>query len=143
MDDYNAVKSELEIDSKGLDFANHSNDDDTDNQWCADKLNEIGASEETVLVDSVSSNDILKSIVWSEVSGFNAAKISWIGLLLGFDSGIDPGDANIKNIFQGIFEGCFQTLSNLADIAKRSCSRAEKLGWPTITKSDIHKGRIA
>jgi hypothetical protein len=141
MDDFQGLKTELTDDTKGLGYSEHANDNDTDNQWCADKLNEIGASNETVIVNSVSSNDILKSIIWGEVSGFNAAKISWINLFT-YGEGIDPSDTNIKNMFQGIFAGCDDTLINLNNIAKRSCSRAEKLDWPEITKADIHNARI-
>lgn len=139
--DYQALKTELTGDGRELGFSDHLNNGDTDNQWCADRLNKVGASSETLIVNSVSSNDVLKCIVWSEVSGFSTAKILWINLFT-FGSGIDPDDSNIKNMFQGIFTGCTETLANLNNIAKRSCSRAEKLGWPEITKGDIYNARI-
>ncbi len=127
---YTALKSEIQTDPKTLGYLGESD------QWVTDKLNEIEASDETLTVNSVGTPDILKSIVWDEVSGFSAAQIQWINLFT-YGEGIDPGNDNIKNMFQGIFAGCEQTLGNLNDIAKRSVSRAEKLGFQIVDLHDV------
>ena len=109
-------------------------------QWIKDKLGEIGASNETVARTSISSNDVLKALVWSEVSGFNVTQISWINLYT-YGVGIDASNANIKAMFQGIFAGCAATLANLAALALRSGSRGEKLWGEDPTIQEVHEAR--
>jgi hypothetical protein len=142
--DHVALKNELMTDPKALGFSEYSNDNDADNQWCADKLNEVGASGEIITRDLVKTGEIIEAIC-ADIAEFNSLTDTEIMRINLFSSAgvIDPA------ILQSVFLELFPLASKpkiraaLIALATRPCSRAEKLIWPIITRADIHNARVS
>lgn len=136
------LKAELDSDPKTLGFSGHATDNDADNGWCADKLNEDGASGETILRTTVNTANIITAI-YSDATEF--AKLTLLDLsrlnLLSPVGQIDP--ANIQAVVLSIFDNTeYPTIrAALIALGTVSASRAQKLGWPAVTISDIHNAR--
>lgn len=139
MEDYQPLFEELTNDPKGLGYSGKTD------QWCSDKLNEIGASNEKKIRETIETKDILECLVWSELSDetkFTPHKAR-IFNYFSYARDVDPNDNNIQNLFLGIFNNSDfpNTRANLIALASQSCSRAEVLGWGTINEWDVSRAR--
>lgn len=132
--DYIVLKNEIIDDPKTLGYSGESD------QWVTDKLNEIGASGETIIRSSIATGDVLKALVYLEVVALTSKDIQILNLFT-FGDNIDPSDSNIQAMFQGLFGAGTTTRANLIALAQRSVSRAEKLGFPIIKLYNVANAR--
>lgn len=121
--DYNILKTEIDTDPKGMGYSGKTD------QWCTDKLNELGASGETIIRDSVSTADIITAIYSDKDEFMSLTQIDLmrINLLSPIGDSVNPAD--IQGVTKEIFTAQSHPTIRAALIAlgTRSASRAEKL----------------
>lgn len=124
---YTALKSELTTDPKGLGLAALSD------AAAATKLNQVGASAETVPVTSpIDAYLVVNATVPSEYATLSATERDRYAAITGAGK-VDPSNANVVSAFAAMFSPGTTTRANLQALANRSCSRAEKL-WGAGTE---------
>ena len=119
-----ALKTEIDTDPKGLGYATlrtQSNGPEA----VATRLNEAGASAETLFKSYVSLEDMLAEIVFSEYSGWSAAQKTNIDQFIR-GTRIKTGSANMRTTLGALIPaGASRTA--LVALAQRPASRAEAL----------------
>lgn len=130
------LASEINLDPKALGYAPHvtSGNDSA----IASILNSTYAGVAVVYRSNLLPQEVLKSLVWAELSTKTAVQIAIIQLLLA-PNFIDAGQVTIRDIFVGIFP-TGATINNLNAISKVvNPTRAEELwGAPTkITATEV------
>lgn len=116
------LKTEIQTDPKSLGYSALIND----LQLVADKLNEVGASGETIEVSSISSIEAQKAVEISEfVALSEAAQRGW-QIIMNFEN-IPVGDSFITAQIAAIWGAGTTTRANLLALKNRSASRAEVL----------------
>lgn len=116
MPDYTALNTELTTDPKSLGYSGQSD------LWCADKLNEVGASSETQNVVSVTAEAFNAAIVQAD---YDACETSEKELLNQYAAGgtIDICNVTVWANLDAMFSGT-TTLTNLTALKTESISRA-------------------
>lgn len=92
----------------------------------AGRLNEAGASGETLFKSYVAIEDVLAAIVATEFNSLTAAQKTACDMFLRGDR-VKSGDANLRTTIAGLFAGGTTSRANLIALASRAASRAEAL----------------
>lgn len=134
--DYTVLKTEIDSDPKGLGYSGKTD------QWITDKLNEIGASSETKTKSSISTADVLKALVWTELNALNEKEIALLNLFT-YGDNINPSNANIQNIFKGLFGVSTTTRANLIALSSEPATRGEIVfsAGTTINSWDVARAK--
>lgn len=106
-------------------------------QAVAAKLNEVGASAETLFKDTVPTEEALACIVLTEFNARTAVEKTAIDMFFR-GAKIKSGNANLRTTMAALFPAG-TTRTALIAIASRSCSRAEALWgeFHTVTDTDV------
>jgi hypothetical protein len=131
------LKTEIDNDPKSLGYSGQNP------TWKANKINEVGASGETVNRTDIGTNEILEALVWLEVNGMSTKEIQILNLFT-FGDIVSVSSPNIQDIFKGLFPVATRPLTraNLIALATRSASRAEVLGLPVIYSYHIEQAAL-
>lgn len=130
------LKIELTNDPKGLGLAV------MDNPTAADKLNEIGASGETVSAGAINGQELQKAVVIAEYLNLSqVARDGWLAIISAGDGQVEVDDTGIVAQVTAIWSGT-TTLTNLAALRTRSASRAEVLFGHAVGYQDVAKARL-
>jgi hypothetical protein len=120
------IRTEIDNDPKALGYAAlraQSNGPEA----LAAKLNQAGASSETLFRSYVPLADVLACVVASEYSSLSTAnKTLWQDLVVR-SAQLKSGDANMRATIAGIFAAGTTSRTNLVNVASRAASRAEAL----------------
>jgi hypothetical protein len=136
--DYQTLKTELDDDPKGLGYTGQTD------QEAADKLNEVGASGETIVRESVETADIITALYSNkdEFASLTDSEVAKLNLLSPVGS-IAPTD--LQAVFLDIFStGVRPTIrAALIALATRSASRADIVlgAGTTVRLIDVHQAR--
>ena len=133
------IKAELETDPQLLGFAAHATDSMEDKKWCADKLNEIGASGESKNRGIIPASEVTAALVPSDVSVLSSTQQNQLNIVISAGQ-VDINSAEIQLLFDDLFSG-LTTHDNLAALRTEPISRADALGWPSVRYWDIGRGR--
>lgn len=129
-----ALKTEIDDDPKGLGYSGQTD------QWITDKLNEAGASAETVNRGLIDTSEIMECFVAAELNALTPDERNTIKLYCNRDQ-LDMGNANIQSVFTSILDGT-TTLANLLASATRDATRGEILFPDTVlTIVNVHLAR--
>lgn len=129
------LNTELTDDPKLLGLAN------MDNPAAAAKLNEIGASGETVSAGTINGQELQKAVVGAEFLALSAVKQrGWLAIISAGDGQVEVDHAGIVAQVTAIWNGS-TTLTNLAALRTRSASRAEALFGHGIAMFDVAEAR--
>jgi hypothetical protein len=135
------LKTEITTDPKSIGYsASFAMGDDT---GVASKLNSTYAGVGTVWHSSVPAASILGGMLWSEVSAWSQTQWEAVSTLL-IPLKIDASNANIRNMFSGIFSAATASLANISAAAKIvNPSRAQELWGDTtvVPVSDVTAAR--
>jgi hypothetical protein len=129
-----ALRTEINGDPKALGYATLrtlSNGPEA----LAVKLNELGASAETLFKMYTPLEDIVAGIVRSEYDGLSAAGKDYLTVVMRAPR-IKTGDSLLRGQIGAIFGAGMTTRTNLTNIASRACSRAEALWGEGFAVSD-------
>jgi hypothetical protein len=124
------IRDETDNDPKTLGYATLKVQTDGPSAVAA-KMNEVGASAETLFKAYVPMEDVLAAIVLTDYTALAAASKTALDQ---FTRGtrLKSGDANMRTTMAGIFPAS-TTRTNLINMASRSCSRAEALWGEGVT----------
>ena len=89
--------------------------------------------------DSLSGGEIAASIVLAEMGALPAGKQEYVKALISCDS--MPLTANLKSQLALVFDAGSASRANLLALVKRTGSRAEELGFGTVTPSHVADAR--
>ncbi len=134
--DLSILKTELTTDPETLGYASFSD------RGAANKLNEAGASSETIEVEEVSAVDIQGAVVGSEFSALSAtAQRAWLAIV-GLES-VPVKNTNLREQILDIWGAGTTTRTNLAALQTKSATRAEVLFGEgvSVSQSDVQKAR--
>lgn len=92
----------------------------------AAKLNEVGASGETLFKMYVSIEEVLAAIVLTEFNALTAAGKQACDMFIR-GTRLKSGDSNLRTTIGTLFGAGTTSRTNLTNIASRACSRAEAL----------------
>lgn len=113
-----------------------------DNPTAAAKLNEIGASSETVSAGIINGQELQMAVVGSEfISLSDAKQRGWLALISAGDGQVNVNDQRVIDQATAIWDGA-TTLTNLAALRTRPASRAEVLFGHDIGYQDVAKARL-
>ena len=127
------IRTELDADSKSLGYAG-LRDDSNAPQALAAKLNEPGASAETLFKTYVAMEDVLACIVLTEFNALSAAGKTACDMFLR-GARLRSGDANMRTTMAALF-AAGATRTALIALASRAASRAEALWGEGVTVTD-------
>jgi hypothetical protein len=130
-----ALGTELSTDPKALGYSG------LQNQAAADKLNQVGASSETVNPGTLQSYLIVDAIVSSEWTVLSQANKDLLNFYLQQPT-VDTTSSNVRSAIGGIF-AAGATRTALLALVNRPASRGEVLFGPgtVITKSNVGQAR--
>ncbi len=134
--DLNILKTELTTDPKTLGYSG------LNDREAANKLNEVGASGETVDVVQVEALHLQSAVVGSEFASLSAtAQRAWLAIV-GLER-VPVKNTNLRGQILSIWTGVTTTRANLAALQTKSATRAEVLFGEgvSITQSDVQKAR--
>jgi hypothetical protein len=120
-----ALKTEINTDPKTLGYATLLTQTNGPEAVAA-KLNEIGASAETLFKAYVPIEDVVACIVRADYDALGAVPKAFLNDVLLVGARLKSGDANLRASVVGVF-GVSTTKTNLTNLASRSCTRAEAL----------------
>ena len=121
-----ALKSEILTDPKALGYTAlraQSNGPEA----VAAKLNEAGASAETLFKAWLPIEEVIAVIVRAEYDALSAAAKQFFADVLMRGARLKSGDANLRASMAGVFASGTATRTSLTALASRSASRAEAL----------------
>ena len=121
-----ALTTEINTDPKALGYATLKAQTNGPEAVAA-KLNEAGASAETLFKSYVPIEDVIAAIVISEYAAATAANRTFLENVLLKGSKLKSGDANLRTSMAAIFAAGTTSRANLVALASRSASRAEAL----------------
>lgn len=131
-----ALKIELDTDPKSLGLTA------MDNPTAAAKLNEIGASSETVSAGIINGQELQKVVINAEYAALSDVKRQgWGTIIAAGDGQIDIDNQQLVDQVVAIWGGT-TTLTNLAALRTRSASRAEVLFDHGVSYQDVGKARL-
>ena len=134
--DYAVLKTEIQIDPKGLELLF------SDIRDAADKLNEPGLSGETIEPENVSPVDMQAAVVATEYAGLPAAaQRMWLAIV-GLPD-VPIRNASLRQQVKDIWAAGTATRGNLVALQSRSASRVEVLFGEGISVSyrDVARAR--
>lgn len=120
-----ALRTEIDTDPKTLGFAGLRTQSNAPEALAA-RLNELGASGETLFRSYLPMEDALAAIVAAEFTTLTAAQKTACDQFLRGNR-IRTGDANMRSTLGGLFGVGTTSRTNLLALAQRPCSRAEAL----------------
>lgn len=118
-----ALTTEINTDPKSLGYATLRTQTNAPEAVAA-RLNEVGASAETLTRTWVERAEALAVIVGSEVTALAQANRDLLALVLA-DPKIKTGSATMRTTLGGVFAAGTTSRTNLTALATRSASRAE------------------
>jgi len=127
------LKTEINTDPEALGYSGQTD------QWITDKLNEIGASNETISRGAIDAYEVVSACVFSELNVLSDKQQEQLSFIVSAGQ-VDTSDAKVKAIFAGLFNGT-QTATNLLALATRSASRAEVLFGQSVSLLNVHVAR--
>ena len=134
MPDYTALNTELTTDPKNLGY-----DGQTD-QWCADKLNEVGASNETQNVANITAQAFNNAIVQADYDACSASEKDLLAQYAAAGT-IDICNATVWANLSAMFAST-DTLTNLTALKTESITRAQAIPLGYVPKYwDIARAR--
>lgn len=131
-----ALRAELDNDPETLGYATllaQSNGPEA----AAAKLNEQGASGETLFKTYVSLEDVLAAIVLSEYNLLSANQKQAVDQFVR-GTKIKSGDSNMRTTLGTLFGAGTTTRTNLTNLASRSASRVEALWGEGVVVTATH-----
>lgn len=134
--DLTALLNELTLDPAALGYTGSDVDD-------AALLNEVGASGETVLRQSIPMGEVYAQVEWTtEWLGLEAVRREGFRQVTSTET-LDASSPRIRDALEAIFGSGSATWGNLAAIASRDASRAEILfgHGAKVTPSDCANAR--
>lgn len=130
------LNTELTDDPKSLGLAG------MDNPTAASKLNEIGASNESVSTGIINGQELQMAVVMAEYLALSGVeRDGWMSLISAGDGQVAVGDQRVIDQATAIWAGT-TTLVNLAALRNRSASRAEVLFGFGVSYQDVAKARL-
>lgn len=118
-----ALRSEIDNDPKSLGYAALLDQP----QAIADRLNLIGASDETITKEAVDTADVVAAIVRAEHDALSAASREYLhGVLLAAPE-VKVGEPNVRSSLAGLFPAGTSSRANLIALATRPATRGEVL----------------
>jgi hypothetical protein len=104
----------------------------------ANKINQAGASAETLFKSYTPIEEVLACVMASEYTALSAAnKALWTDLVVR-TTRIKSGDSNMRTTIAGIFAGGTTSRANLVAVASRAASRGEALWGEGTTVTDVN-----
>ncbi len=129
------LSSEFADDPKSLGLA------DMDNPTAAAKLNETGASSETVPSGIINGQELQMAVIVADYLALtDAERHGWLALVSAGDGQVNTGDQRVIDQATAIWAGT-DTLVNLAALQSKSASRAEVLFGFGVTMFDVAEAR--
>lgn len=119
------IRTEMDTDPKALGYATRRTQSNGPEQ-VADRMNEVGASAETLTRTWVATDEALAVLVGSEVTALAVANRELLMVIMS-QSRIKTGSAAMRTTLGGIFAASTTSRTNLTNLATRSASRAEAL----------------
>jgi hypothetical protein len=120
------LRTEIDADPKGLGL-NTLRLQSNGPEAVAAKLNEPGASAETLFKAYVPVEDVTAAIVRAEYDALSATAKAFLADVLLRTARLKTGDANLRASMGGIFAAGTTSRTSLTALASRSASRAEAL----------------
>jgi cytochrome P450 len=120
-----ALRTELDTDPKGLGYAARRAQSNAPEALAA-RLNERGASAESVTQTYLRVEDVVAALVRAEYDALSAAGKDYLGVVLSAPQ-VKTGDATLRAQLGQLFGAGTTTRTNLLALATRSASRAEVL----------------
>ena len=128
--DYLALKNEILNDPKSLGYAGK------EDYQIANLLNTIGLSGEVINRGVIPSYEIIDATVPAEWTALTAVEKQRYQTITGAGN-CNSANANVRAAFQSMFAAGTQTRTNLTALLTRSCSRAEALGFESVSHLDV------
>lgn len=131
------IRTEIDTDPKSLDYATlkaQSNGPEA----VAAKMNEVGASAETLTPMWTATTEILAVLVGTEILALSQANRDMLTVLTS-TAQVKTGSATLRAAIAAIFGGATTSRANLVALTTKSCSRAAAL-WGEgiqISASDV------
>lgn len=133
--DYPALKEELNTDPKSLGYAS------LDNILAAQKLNQLGASNEKIDRDVIDGQDLMECVVISEYVALGVAqREAWTAIVSAGNGQVDIKNTSVRLQIGAIWGAGTVTRTNLIALQQRPASRAEILFGKDVI---IHKWDVA
>lgn len=132
------LKTELTTDPKTLGYGTLRTQSNGPEAVAA-KINQIGASAETITRTYVPIEDVVAAIVRADYDLLAAAGKAFLNDVLLTGTRVKTGDANLRASMSGLFGAGTTTRTNLVALATRSASRGEAL-WgegTTVTAQQV------
>lgn len=130
------IRTELDTDPKSLGYATLRTQSNAPEAVAA-KLNQVGASAETLFKSYVAAEDVVAAIVRSEYDSLSAANKAFLNDVILSASRLKSGDANLRASITGVFAAGTTSRTNLTTLASRSATRAEALWGENTYISDV------
>ncbi len=112
-----------------------------DNPTAAVKLNETGASSETVSAGIINGQELQKAVVIADYIALSpVARDGWMAIISAGDGQVDVDDQRVIDQVTVIWSGT-TTLTNLVALRTRSASRAEVLFGHGVGMFDVAEAR--
>lgn len=140
--DLGQLKTEINTDPKTLGISFDPQESEANNRFIAGRLNEIGASSETIEVTEVSTLDMQSAVIGSEFASLNATQQrAWLAIV-GLDS-IPIKNTNLRGQVLAVWAGGTTTRNNLGTLQTKSATRSEVLFGENVSVSthDVHLAR--
>jgi hypothetical protein len=132
------IRAELDSDPKSLGFATLRLQ--TNNaEACAARLNEVGASSETLTPMWTSSDEVKAVLVGTEILALDQAHRDMLAILTSTVR-IKTGSLTLRTAVAAIFGGATTSRANLIALTTKSCSRAEALWGEGYKITDAEVG---
>ena len=128
------IRTEVDTDPKALGYAALRTQTNAPEALAA-RMNEAGASGETLFRSYVLVEDVIAGIVRAEYDALAAAGKTFLNEVLLKAARVKSGDANVRASMSGLFGTGTTTRTNLTNLASRSASRADALWGEGITVS--------
>jgi hypothetical protein len=129
-----ALTAEINNDPKALGYAALKDQP----QALADRMNEAGASGETITKDFVPVEDVVAAIVRADYDAAGPAGKTFLQEIVLRGSRVKVGDANVRASLAGIFTAGTTSRANLLALSTRPASRAEILFGMYYNVTDIN-----
>lgn len=134
MDDYAALKAEIDGDAQSLGYAGKSANE------VADLLNQVGLNDQTIDRGSVATWEILAATEVADLEALTDKQQRMYQMVI--STGTVPlHDARIRSLLLRLFNNGTATRTNLAALQIRPASRAEVLGWDGVAYWDVARAR--
>lgn len=135
-----ALRTEIDTDPKGLGYAALRTQSNAP-EALADKLNEAGASGETLFKGYTPVEDVTAAIVRADYDALGAAGKTFLNEVMLRGARLKTGDTNLRASMAGVFAAGTTTRANLVALASRPASRAEALWGEGIKVTPTQVGQ--